>query len=98
LFPPFTRPFVCECHNISTIPRFQPPAPFSGKLITDEFRSKDIVAKYELVHADFHDERMIQFTRKERPLFLALIPGLPANWLPPHKDRSHDIVLAPDQP
>src|SRR5262245_58746945 len=20
-----TRPFVCECHNISTVPRFQPP-------------------------------------------------------------------------
>ena len=25
---------------------FQPPAPFSGKLITDEFRAKDIVAEY----------------------------------------------------
>lgn len=77
---------------------FQPPAPFSGKLITDEFRAKDIVAEYELVHADFHDERMIQFTRKERPLFLALIPGKPANWLPPHKDRPDDIAWAPCQP
>ena len=77
---------------------FQPPAPFSGKRIADEFRAKDIVAEYELVHADFHDERMIQFTRKERPLFLALIPGKPANWLPPHKDRPHDIAWAPCQP
>ena len=25
LFSPFTRPFVCECHNISTIPRLQSP-------------------------------------------------------------------------
>src|SRR5262245_41897971 len=22
---PLSRPFVCECHNISTVPRFQPP-------------------------------------------------------------------------
>jgi len=22
---PLTRPFVCECHNISTMPRFQSP-------------------------------------------------------------------------
>ncbi len=77
---------------------FQPPAPFSGKLITDEFRAKDIVAEYELVHASFDNERMIQFTRKERPLYLALIPGKPANWLPPDKNRSHDIAWAPCQP
>jgi hypothetical protein len=76
---------------------FQPPAPFSGKLITEEFRAKDIVVEYELVHADFHDERIIQFTRKERPLFLALIPGKPANWLPPHKDRPDDIAWDPCQ-
>jgi len=25
LYSPFTRPFVCECHNISTIPRLQSP-------------------------------------------------------------------------
>ena len=25
LCSPLTRPFVCECHSISTVPRFQPP-------------------------------------------------------------------------
>ena len=25
LCSPLARPFVCECHNISTMPRFQPP-------------------------------------------------------------------------
>ncbi len=25
LCSPFSRPFVCECHTISTMPRFQPP-------------------------------------------------------------------------
>ncbi len=25
-----TRPFVCECHNISSLPRFQPPPPQTG--------------------------------------------------------------------
>ena len=54
---------------------FQPPAPFSGKLITDEYRAKDIVAEYVWVHASFDNERMIQFSRKGRPLYLALIPG-----------------------
>lgn len=77
---------------------FQPPAPFSGNLITDEYRAKDIVAEYVWVHASFDNERMIQFTRKERPLYLALIPGKPANWLPPHKDRPHDIAWAPGMP
>lgn len=77
---------------------FQPPAPFSGKLINDEFRAKDIVAEYELVYAKFDNERIIQFTRKERPLYLALIPGKPANWLPPHPDRPNDIVWDPCQP
>ena len=77
---------------------FQPPAPFSGKLITDEYRAKDIVAEYVWVHASFDNERMIQFTRKERPLYLALIPGKPANWLAPHKDRPHDIAWAPCMP
>jgi hypothetical protein len=24
-YSPLARPFVCECHNISTMPRFQPP-------------------------------------------------------------------------
>src|SRR6476661_112058 len=25
LYSPLSRPFVCECHTISTVPRFQPP-------------------------------------------------------------------------
>ncbi len=77
---------------------FQPPAPFSGKLITDEYRAKDIVSEYVLIHSSFDNERIVQFSRKERPLYLVLIPGKPANWLPPHKDRPHDIAWAPGMP
>jgi hypothetical protein len=77
---------------------FQPPAPFSGKLVTDEYRAKDLVAEYVWVHSSFDNERMIQFTRNERPLYLALIPGKPANWLPPHEDRPHDIAWATYMP
>ena len=80
---------------------FQPPAPLGGKLITDEFRAKDIVAEYVWVHSSFDNERMIQFTRRERPLFLALIPGKPVNR--PHDIKwaicqPRDVLIPPDEP
>ena len=73
---------------------FQPPAPLSGKLITDEFRAKDIAVEYVWVNASFDNKRIVQFTRKEQPLYLALIPGKPANWLTPDPERPNDINWA----
>ena len=42
LCSPLSRPFVCECHTISTVPRFQPP-PCLRRALSPTFPAGELV-------------------------------------------------------
>ena len=101
---PLSRPFVCECHNISTVPRFQPPPrrtqradfPHCALLFASPQGLWDLSCWGDFRHRPPHLVAVVQPQRFVQPL---RTPPLPAEALtvPGPRHMAPDLLFHPVQ-